>query len=107
MDVNRPGTLEDLVCKWEHAYSLVEDALSGAEIAPHPPALAFTPLPLCLQQEEVPVHSWLTLLWYSLSPLFCDQAQQCLRLELFVGKFSLSLFFSLSGYPTVWVAISR
>ena len=32
------------------------------------------------------------------------------ELELFVGKFSLSLFFfssSLSGYPTVWVAVSR
>ena len=34
---------------------------------------------------------------------------QCLRLELFTGKFSLSLcLFSLflSGYPTVWVAVS-
>ena len=38
------------------------------------------------------VCSWLTLLWYSLSPLFCEQARQCFRLELFLGKFSLSLF---------------
>ena len=38
------------------------------------------------------VRSWLALLWYSLSPLFCEQARQCLRLELFLGKFSLSLF---------------
>ena len=51
------------------------------------------------------VCSWLALLWYLLSPLFCEQAQQCHRLELFTGKFSLSLF-SLSDYPTVWVAIS-
>ena len=51
------------------------------------------------------VCSWLALLWYLLSPLFSEQAEQCLRLELFTGKFSLSLF-SLSGYPTVWVAIS-
>ena len=45
--------------------------------------------------------SRLALLWYFLSPLFCEQVQQCLRLGLFVGKFSLSLsliffFFSLS-----------
>ena len=58
-----------------------------------------------------PVHSWLAVFWYSLSPLFCEQAQQCLRLELFKGK-----IMSLSsptppvprtGYPTGWVAISR
>ena len=40
-----------------------------------------------------PVCSRLALLWYSLSPLFCEWAWQYLRLELFVGKFSLSLFF--------------
>ena len=57
------------------------------------------------------VCSQLALLWYSLSPLFYEQAQLCLRLELFARKFSLSLFFffffALSGYLTVWVAISR
>ena len=40
-----------------------------------------------------PVRSRLALLWYSLSPLFCEQAWQCLRLELFMRKFSLSSFF--------------
>ena len=40
------------------------------------------------------VRSQLALLWYSLSPLFCEWTQQFLRLELFVGQFSL--FFSLS-----------
>ena len=39
-----------------------------------------------------PVCSWLGLFWYySFSPLFCERAQQSLRLELFTGKFSLSL----------------
>ena len=53
------------------------------------------------------VHSQLAFLWYSLSPLFCEWAQQCLRLELCAGKFSLFAFsFSASGYPMVWVAIS-
>ena len=45
---------------------------------------------------EGPVHSWLALLWYLPSPLFCEQVWQCLKLELFTGKFSLTLFFFLS-----------
>jgi len=56
------------------------------------------------------VHTWLALLWYSLNPLFCEQARLFLRLVLFAAKFSLSLslfFFSLSDYYTVWVAVSR
>ena len=56
----------------------------------HPPAS----LPL---MGVGPVRSRLALLWYSLSPLFCEWAWQCLRLELFMGKFSLALsFFSLA-----------
>ena len=39
-----------------------------------------------------PVGCWLALLWYLLSPLFCERAWQCLGLQIFVGKFSLSLF---------------
>ena len=34
VDVNRPGSQEDLVSNWEPARSLVEDAVSGAEFAP-------------------------------------------------------------------------
>ena len=51
----------------------------------------------------------LAFLWYSFSPLFCEWARLLIRAELLPGKFSvsLSLFFSLSGYHTVWVAISR
>ena len=33
-DVNCPGSQEDLVSNWGPAHSLVEDAISGAEIAP-------------------------------------------------------------------------
>ena len=92
-----------MVINWESAHSLVEDAISGAKIAPRPPALAVAHLALCLQQEAGLVCSRLALLWYSLNPLFCEQVRVCLRLELFVGKLSLSLslfIFSLSGYPT-------
>ena len=49
-DVNHPGPQEDLVSNWEPAHSLVEDAVSGAEIAPCLLALAVTHLPLCLWQ---------------------------------------------------------
>ena len=60
----------------------------------------FAHLPLCLQWEEGPVCSQLPLLWYLLNFLFCEWARLCLKLELFAGKFSLSLsllyFFSFS-----------
>ena len=93
MDVNHLGSQEDLVSNWEPARSLVEDAISGAEIAPHLPALAVAHLPFCLRLGDEPVRSRLALLWYSFSPLFCEWVWQCLRLELFAGKFSLSFLF--------------
>ena len=74
----------------------MEDGISGAEIAPRLSALAVARLPLCLQQGDGLVLSQLALLWYSLSPLFCEQARLCLRLELFEGKFSLFFSFFLS-----------
>ena len=70
----------------------MEDAISGAEIASRLLALAVARLPLCLWQGSGPVLSQLALLWYSLNPLFREPARLCLTLELFVGKFSLSLF---------------
>ena len=88
MDVNCPGSQEDLVSNWEPARSLVEDAVSGAEVASCLLALSVACLPLA---GDGLVRCRLALLWYSLSPLFCERAQQYLRLELFVGKFSLSL----------------
>ena len=72
-DVNRLGSQEDLISNWEPACSLVEDAISGAKIAPHLLSLAATRLPLCLWQGEGPVSSWLALLWYLISSLFCEQ----------------------------------
>ena len=54
VDVNYPGSQEDVVSSWEPAHSLVENAVSGAETAAAPclPALAFTHLPLCLWGER-------------------------------------------------------
>ena len=107
VDVNRPKSQERLVTNWEPAHSLVEDAVSGTQIASCLPALAVARLPLCLWSGEGRIRSWLVLLWHSLSPLFCEWAKLCLK--AFCRKMlSLFLFFfSLSGYPTVWVAISH
>ena len=49
VDVNRQGSQEDLISNWEPAYSLVEDAISGAEIAPRLLVLTVTCLPLRLR----------------------------------------------------------
>ena len=105
VDVNRPGSQEVLVSNWEPAHSLVEDAVSGVEIASHLLALAVARLPLCFQWVEGPVHSQLVLLWYSLNPLLCEWARLCLR--AFRGEVLSLSFFSLPDYPTVWVAILR
>ena len=49
-DVNHPGFQEDVVSNWKPAYSLVEDAISGAKIGAAPRLLArsLANLPLCL-----------------------------------------------------------
>jgi len=48
-DVNHPGSQEDEFTNWEPSHSLVENTVSGAEIAAAPclPALAVDHLPLC------------------------------------------------------------
>ena len=73
-DVSHPGSQEDVVSNWQPAHSLVEDVVSGAEIAVAPclPALAVTHLYLCLQGGRALNSSWLVLLWYLLGhkPLF-------------------------------------
>ena len=80
-DVNHPESQEVLVSNWEPACSLLEDAVSGAEIAPFwlwlPPPASMSPV------GDGPVRSQLALLCYSLSPLFCERAWQCLRLGFF------------------------
>ena len=45
-DVNHPGSQENMISSWDPAHSLVEDAISGAEI--EVATLIVTSLPLCL-----------------------------------------------------------
>ena len=52
VDVNHPGSQEDLVSNWEPSHCLVEEAVSGAKIAPCLLALAVAHLTLCLRQGE-------------------------------------------------------
>ena len=70
-DVNHPESEEDMVSNWEPAHSLVEDAVSGAEIgaALGLPALAVTCLPLCLQQGALYTAGVVDLGFWATSPL--------------------------------------
>ena len=74
-DVNHPGSQEDLVSNWEPAHSLVEVAISGAEISPCLLALAVACLPLCLWQGDGLVCSQLAL---SVQALFSGGRGKCL-----------------------------
>ena len=76
VNVNHPESQEVLVSK-EVCLQLVIGCLSGADC----PLLALAALACLSPAGDGPVHSWLALL----SPLFCEQAWQCLRLELFMG----------------------
>ena len=71
VDVNCPGSQEDMVSSWELAHSLVENAVSGAEIAAGPflPALAWTILKE--RRQFLLLEHWNTL-WNKihLMPLF-------------------------------------
>ena len=90
-----------MASKWQPAHSLVEDAISEAEIAAAPclPALVVvTCLPLCLGRG--PICSQLALLWYSLNPSFCKLPGYVL--EPFTGElFFFFLWESHSCYLTV------
>ena len=106
----RMSTLQNPSKSWlatKPAYSLVEDASLGRRL-PVSGSGCPPPTPTCLSPAGDGLVRSLLALRDSLSPLFCERAWQYLRLGLFVGQFWLSLsFFSLSVYPTVWVAISR
>ena len=86
VDVDHPGSQEDMVSNWEPAHSLLGEAVSGAEIAAGPCLLdlAVTCLPLSLD----------------ICSILCSVSGPDYALEPFMGKFS---FFSLSfsGDPTV------
>ena len=72
MDVNHPGPQEDFVSNWEPACGLVEDASLGPRL---PLSGSGCPLLASLSPAgDGPDHSQLALLWYSLSPLFYEQA---------------------------------
>ena len=96
VDVNRTGSQENLVSNWEPARSLVEDAVSGARFAPCLLALAVAHLPLAGGGWAGPLPSSSPLVFAESFVLWVGR--QCLSLELFTGKFSLSspLFFPLS-----------
>ena len=71
------------------------------------------PLGFLGAQQERRLRCAMCFFWRADHSFVLWVGQQCFRLELFTGKFSLSLslffffFFNLSGYPTVWVAISH
>ena len=94
VDVNRPKSQERLVTNWEPAHSLVEDAVSGAEIAPRLPTLAVTWLPLCFQWGRG--RSTAGQLSSGIHSILCSVSGPSCASELFVGRFSLSLFFFTS-----------
>ena len=73
--INRPGSQEGVVSNWEPAHNLVEDAISGAKIAPCLSALAVACLSLCPRPGDGPVRSQLALLWYLFNPLIHEQTQ--------------------------------
>ena len=68
VDVNVTGSQGVIVSNWQLAHSLVDDAVSGAEIAATPflPALAISQLPLCFPGGRTLTGSRLALLWYLL-----------------------------------------
>ena len=92
-EVNHPES-QELSVSSRACLQFGRGCLSGARIAPFQlwmlPALRLSPA------EDGPVCSPLALLWYSLSPLFCERAWQCLRLGLFTGQFFLSFWLSHS-----------
>ena len=109
-DVNHPGTQKDEASNWESAHSLVEDAVSGAEIAAAPclPALALSVahLPLPLGREGPILQLARTPLIFT-HLLFCECTRgDCAVLEPFSGKLFFFFFFCLSGDPMLQSHVS-
>jgi len=105
-DVNCPGSQEDVVSNWKPPYSLVEDAVSGAETEAAPCLLYLLHACLSASGKEGPyMAGTCSPLVFTL--LFCEHAKGLWgALGPFAGNFFF--FFScLSDHPTVWVAISH
>ena len=84
-DVNLPESQEVFVSNGA-CLQFGRGCLCGAAIAPFQLWLPPTPTPACLSPVgHGPVRSQVALLWYLLSPLFCERAWQCLRFGLFAG----------------------
>ena len=75
---------------------MVEDAISGAEIAPRLPTLAVTWLPLCFQWGRG--RSTAGQLSSGIHSILCSVSGPSCASELFAGMFSLSLSLSLFFY---------
>ena len=82
---------------------MVEDAISGAEIAPRLPTLAVTWLPLCFQWGRG--RSTAGQLSSGIHSILCSVSGPSCASELFAGMFSLSL--SLSFFFYFFLAIPQ
>ena len=89
VDVNRPGSQEDFVSNWEPAHSLVQDAVSGADMAPCLLALACR-LPASGRGRD---QSAATELSSDIPSILCSVSGPGCASKLFPGKFSI--FFPL------------
>ena len=90
-----------MVSNWKPAHSLVEDThLWDQDWSSHLPSNSGCHSPASLPptegREQRAVHSRLALLWYCLSPLFCEQHRLCFK--AFCGKV---LFFF---FPPLWLS---
>ena len=86
---------EDVVSNWEPTHSLVEDAISEAEITPCLPAPAVTHMSLCLQRASTWSNTASSPLVLAQS-LFCEWPRLLIKSELFPGKFFVCVCFSLT-----------
>ena len=107
------STIQDprkTVSNWEPAHSLVEDAISGAQIAPCLLALAVVSLPLCLRWGM----GWSVacLLSCGICSILCSVSRPGCAFELFTESslflsFLFSLWLSLSLGCYLMLALSR
>ena len=95
-DVDHPESQEVLVSN-EGCLQFGRGCLSGAVISRSWLWLQ-TPTACLSPMGDGLVCSLLALLWYLLSPLFCERAWQYLRLGLFAGQFSLSLSLAIPQF---------
>ena len=103
-DIHHPRSQEDLVSNLGACSQFARGCHLWGRDRPLPSGSGCR-LPASLPSgEDGPVHSRLALLWYSLSPLFCEQAQQCLRLELFEAKILSVSFLSDPARAPLWLS---